>query len=358
MSGRKSSTGKGAKMNILQWFGHPGYVDQLIAGLATWAIVLVLAVCIVILTKGADLMVAGAVSLARLTSLSEIIIGATILSLGTTLPEVFVSVLSAWTGNPGLALGNGVGSIICNTGLILGFTCIVARVPVDRFFLDRTGVVLLIAGTLIVLFSLQAYMDSPNTPVLHRWVGLVFLVLLMLYLYFSYRWSRNQAALEPVAQDHSPQTIPTALILTATGLVGVVIGSRMLIPCAAEAAVRMGVSQDVVATTMVAFGTSLPELATAVVAIRKGHPQIMVGNVVGADILSCLFVIGAAATASPLQVTPNFFRFHFPAMLLILFSFRLFVSLNRDGWFKRAQGIWIFGVYLAYLALQYEFTFK
>ena len=84
----------------------------------------------------------------------------------------------------------------------------------------------------------------------------------------------------------------------------------------------------------------------------------MVGNVIGADILSCLFVIGAAALASPLQVPPNFFHFHFPAMLLILFSFRLFVSLNRDGWFKRAQGVWIFGVYLAYLALQYRFTFK
>ena len=301
-------------------------------------------------------MVAGVVSLARLTALSEIVIGATILSLGTTMPEVFVSVLSAWTGNPGLALGNGVGSVICNTGLILGFTCIVARVPVDRFFLDRTGFILIGAGSLMVLFSLQAYMDAPNAPVLHHWVGLVFLMLLAVYL--SYRWARKDTVPQDRTQERKLQNIPAALLLTALGLWGVIAGGRLLIPCAAEAATRMGVPQDVGATTIVAFGTSLPELATAVMAIRQGHPQIMAGNVIGADILSCLFVIGAASLASPLKVPPNFFHFHFPAMLLILFSFRLFVSLNRDGWFKRAQGVWIFGVYLTYLALQYRFTFK
>jgi cation:H+ antiporter len=345
-------------MTFLHWLGHPGYLDHLVAGLATWAILLTLAACIVILTKGADLMVAGAVTLARLTALSEIVIGATILSLGTTLPEVFVSVLSAWTGNPGLALGNGVGSIICNTGLILGFTCMVARVPVDRFFFDRTGSVLIGAGMLIVLFSLQAYLAAPDAPVLHRWVGVVFLVLLAGHLYLALRWSPKDAGAAPEPQDPHPQGVLAALVLTVIGLGGVVIASRMLIPCAAEAATRMGVPQDAVATTIVAFGTSLPELATAVMAIRQGHPQIMVGNVIGADILSCLFVIGAAAVASPLQVTPDFFRFHFPAMLLILFSLRGFVSLNRDGWFKRAQGAWIFGLYIAYIALQYEFTFR
>lgn len=139
------------------------------------------------------------------------------------------------------------------------------------------------------------------------------------------------------------------MVLLITGLAGIIMGSRLLIPCAAEAATRMGVAQDVVAATLVAFGTSLPELVTAVIAIRKGHSQIMVGNVIGADILNCLFVIGAAATASPLQITPNFFRFHFPAMLLILFSFRLLVTMNRDGWFKRVHGAWILGIYVLYM---------
>ena len=95
---------------------------------------------------------------------------------------------------------------------------------------------------------------------------------------------------------------------------------------------------------------------TAITSVRKGYPQIMVGNVVGADVLNCLFVIGAAATARPLAVPPNFFEFHFPAMLIILYSFRVFILMNKDGWFKRWQGIWILSVYVLYLILQYAFN--
>ncbi|MCF8043152.1 MAG: hypothetical protein K9L20_13685, partial [Desulfarculaceae bacterium] len=97
-----------------------------------------------------------------------------------------------------------------------------------------------------------------------------------------------------------------------------------------------------------------PELMTAISSVKKRQPQIMVGNVVGADVLNCLFVVGAAAVARPLTVPPNFYSFHFPAMLLILYSFRLFIRMNTDGWFKRWQGAWILGIYLVYLALQYS----
>ena len=95
---------------------------------------------------------------------------------------------------------------------------------------------------------------------------------------------------------------------------------------------------------------------TAITAVRKGHPEIMVGNVVGADVLNCLFVIGAAAAARPLEIPSNFFQFHFLAMLLILYSFRAFIFVNQDGWFKRSQGAWLLGIYLLYLLLQYVFN--
>jgi cation:H+ antiporter len=144
-----------------------------------------------------------------------------------------------------------------------------------------------------------------------------------------------------------------SVLCTLGGLVCVIASSRVLVPCAAEGASRIGVPQDIIAATLVAFGTSLPELMTAITAVRKGHPQIMVGNVVGADVLNCLFVVGAAAFARPLTVPPNFYSFHFPAMLLILYSFRLFIRMNTDGWFKRWQGAWILGIYLVYLVLQY-----
>jgi cation:H+ antiporter len=106
----------------------------------------------------------------------------------------------------------------------------------------------------------------------------------------------------------------------------------------------------------VAFGTSLPELMTAIAAVRKGHPEITVGNVVGADVLNCLFVIGAAATARPLAIPPNFFYFHFPAMLFILWSFRAFISMNKDGRFKRWQGVWLLSAYGIYVIMQYAFN--
>ncbi|MBU4575724.1 MAG: calcium/sodium antiporter [Desulfarculus sp.] len=328
-------------------------LHQMVAGMPMWGLLLLLIVCIVVLSKGADLMVDGAVALARRTGLPRIVIGATIISLGTTTPEMFVSVMAAWTGNPGLALGNGVGSIICDTGLIFGLMCIISRVPVRRYILNRTGWVQVGAATLLVLLALLALWQSPGAPVLGRGVGALLLVLLVGYLYMSYRWARQSGLVDEAEEDEPLWGLGKALGFTLLGLVGVIVGSRVLVPVAAEGASRLGVPQDVIAATLVAFGTSLPELMTAISSVKKRQPQIMVGNVVGADVLNCLFVIGAAAFARPLTVPPNFYSFHFPAMLLILYSFRLFIRMNTDGWFKRWQGVWILGIYLVYLGLQY-----
>ena len=173
----------------------------------------------------------------------------------------------------------------------------------------------------------------------------------------AYRWARVGEKDEEEDDEEEPDwgTLKS-FIFTFVGLLGVIISSRLLVPSAAEGAARVGVPQDIIAATLVAFGTSLPELMTAVTSVRKGYPQIMVGNVVGADVLNCLFVIGAAATARPLEVPPNFFNFHFPAMLVILYSFRVFIFMNKDGWFKRWQGAWILSVYVMYLILQYAFN--
>lgn len=328
----------------------------MIADFPTWGLLVTMAVCIYVLSKGADYMVDGAASLALRTGMPRIVIGATIISLGTTMPEMFVSVLAAWTGNPGLALGNGVGSIICDTGLIFGLMCIISRIPVKRYILNRTGGVQVGAATLLVVVSVVSYIATDGRPVLGRWVGLFFLGLLVGYLYMAYRWASTGEKDEEEEEEDPDWGTLKSLIFTVVGLLGVIVSSRLLVPTAAEGAGRLGVPQDIIAATLVAFGTSLPELMTAVTSVRKGHPQIMVGNVVGADVLNCLFVIGAAATARPLLVPPNFFEFHFPAMLMILYSFRVFIFMNKDGWFKRWQGSWILGVYVLYLILQYAFN--
>jgi len=342
---------------VLRWIGDETLLQSFVQGFPTAVLLAAIVVCIFMLSKGADWMIDGVIHLARRTGLPRIVIGATIISLGTTMPEAFVSVMAAWMGNPGLALGNGVGSIIADTGLIFGLICIVGRVPVNRFILNRTGWVQVGAATLLVVISIAVLWTTGGEPILRRWVGMLFLLLLAGYLFMTYQWAKQGASIAgELADDSELITLGMTFFLIGIGLFLVIVGARVLVPCAVCLADRMGVPEDVIAATMVALGTSLPELVTGIAAVKKGHPEIMVGNVVGADVLNCLFVIGAAAAAKPLVIPPNFFTFHFPAMLIILYSFRFFIFINRDGYFKRVQGSWLFTIYLVYLILQYAFN--
>jgi cation:H+ antiporter len=343
-------------MGVLRYVFDESFLAAALVDLHFFFLILLTAASIAVLSKGADWMIDGAVSLALRTRIPKIVIGATIISLGTTTPEAFVSVLAAWMGNPGLALGNAVGSIIADTGLIFGLTCVLAVTPADRFILNRTGWVQVGTATLLVGIAIVAFLITPAEPVLHRWVGVLFLLMLIGYMAISVRWARQRGVIaetEPSSHYDEPLSLLKSWILIVVGLTLVVAGAKILIPCATETAFRLGVPHDVIAATMVALGTSLPELITAISAVRKGHPEITVGNIVGADVLNCLFVIGASLLASPLAVPRTFFIFHFPAMLLILYSFRVFIFMNRDGTFKRWQGVWLLSIYLSYVALQY-----
>jgi cation:H+ antiporter len=342
---------------IFRWIGDEALLHNLVAGFSTYVLFIIIAVCLLLLIKGADWMIDGTVALARRTGLPRILIGATIISLGTTTPEAVVSVMAAWMGNPGLALGNGVGSIIADTGLIFGLTCLLTAVPVNRFILNRTGWVQVGVATLLVVISVISLITTTGEAALNRWVGLFLLVLLVCYMYITYVWARQGGDLATEGEDSDNSkfmSLGKCLLLVLGGLFLVVSGARVLVPSASEIAGRFGVPEDIIACTMVAFGTSLPELMTAIASVRKGHPEIMVGNVVGADVLNCLFVIGAAAVASPLAIPPNFFIFHFPTMLIVLYSFRVFIFMSKDGRFRRWQGAWLLGVYVAYVGLQYS----
>ena len=346
-------------METFRWLWDADALNNLMAGAPTLLLLVSIVICIAILSKGADWMVDGVVGLATRTGLPKIVIGATIISLGTTMPEAFVSVMAAWMGNPGLALGNGVGSIIADTGLIFGLACVLAPIPVNRFILNRTGWVQVGVATLLVIISVYALASMTGEPVLHRWVGIFFLILLAGYMYMTYRWSRQDpGSNEENRNDAGITNTGTCWLMVVGGVFMVVAGARILVPGASEIAFRIGVPDDVIAATMVALGTSLPELMTALASIRKGHPEIMVGNIVGADVLNCLFVIGAAAAVRPLSIPPNFFTFHFPAMLIILYSFRTFIFMNRGGWFKKWQGVWLLSVYMIYVVLQYALNIE
>jgi len=286
--------------------------------------------------------------------MSTVIIGATVVSLGTTAPEAFVSVMAAFDGKPGLALGNGVGSIICNMALVFGLCSSLTRVPKDTFALWRYGWVQTAVCVLLVasIYVVALRHGGIEGVVLSRWIGVGLCVLLVGYMMLSVRWSRSHPE---TLEAEAPPTVgagrgwrlvvPSALALLF-GLVLIIGGANVMVGSVGALCKHYGVPQSVLAVTLVAFGTSLPEL-TGVVALMKGHPGLLVGNIMGANILNMLFVVGASATVIPLAVPPEFFYLHLPMMLVALVLFRLY-GFGRSSHFYRRQGIGLVVLFAGY----------
>lgn len=324
---------------------------------------IVIIVTMAILVRGADLLVQEAVVLSYRSGIPKVVIGATVVSLGTTAPEAVVSVLAAFQGKPGLALGNAVGSIICDTGFILGLTCLISPLPLDRKIVNRQGWIqfgcgiLLVAACIPWLNITRIFVEGGN---LSRATGFLFFIFLAVYLWKSISWARDDTLEnDPDFSDEqsgAEGALASAwvLIKLATGIFLVVGASWILIPCVSESSVRLHVPDSIIAATMVAFGTSLPELVTALTATLKGYGELAVGNVIGADILNVLFVAGASSAFTPggLDATVPFFKLYFPSMLLILVVFRIGISVSGDR-LKRRFGAVMLGTYLFVTAASY-----
>ncbi len=333
-------------------------------GPTEWLLWLMAGGAVVLLVVGADKVVSSAAKVASALGMSKVLIGATIVSLGTTSPEAAVSVNAAIGGDGGMSLGNGVGSIICDTALVFGLCCCLKELPKDRFILNRHGWLQLGSGVLLTVIALIAWAIAGDMT--NAWIGrpagVLLLVLLAGYLALSVRWARQRPELIPeeVMQAEVPDKAVAAVKAGATtlklvvilliGLAMIIIGSEFLIGSMKVIAANHGVPSAVIAVTLVALGTSLPELVTALAAVIKGHPELLLGNVIGADILNVLFVIGASATAVPLRVDPVFYTFLLPSMLVVLVLFRVFIFLPGDR-FRRWQGIPLLGAYVAFVVI-------
>ncbi len=336
----------------------------------TWLLVLLVACSLYTLSKGADILVDEAVSLSLHWGVPKIIIGATIVSLGTTLPEASVSVLAALNGNPDLALGNAIGSIIADTGLIIGIASLLGRLPVDKTIVDRQGKIQVWSGILLAIVSLP-FLSKDGTGNISQWVGWFFIGLLIFYNYFSIKWSKSSDSStsskistsatsdteddfdkEIFVEENNP--IAIQILKLFVGIALVIGSSKILIPAVEISAIRVGIPQSIIAATLIAFGTSLPELVTAITAVRKGHGELAVGNIVGADILNVLFVVGGAAavTKGGLNVPVNFYKLQIPTMIIVLVTFRLF-SRGKKEEITKKEGFILFLIYLIYLILNY-----
>ena len=313
------------------------WISGIVEQLPIVLLFLIIAAAIAILVKGADLLVDQAVSLSVKWGVPKMLIGATIVSIGTTLPEAAVSVFAAVKGAPGLAMGNAVGSIIANTGLILGFAVIVGRVPVDPKLVSRQTWIQVSSAFLLVIVCIP-FLSLNNIFIvggrLPQIVGAAFILLLCLYIWRSIAWSKSAP---PDAVDDSTMSIHSdvkpiiAVLELILGVAMVIVGSQILIPAVEETAIRLQIPNTIIAATLVAFGTSLPELVTAITAVRRGHGELAIGNVLGANVLNVLFVSGAAAavTRNGLDVPPQFFYLFFPSLMFVVIVLR--VGIGRTS---------------------------
>ena len=333
-------------------------LEQFYARQSGWLLGIEIVVILGVLGKAADWLVGEAVVLSERSGLPKVIIGATVVSLGTTAPELAVSVLAALKGQPEMALGNAVGSVICDTGLILGLACLIKPLKMPRSIVNRQGWLQFAAGWLLIAACWPWGGGNPFEVGgnMSQKFGFVFLGLLVGYLVMSVHWAKSAGGVTELEEFETDAAAPMGLVIGKLLVaIGLVVGaSHFLIPAIQEAAVRLGVPEGVVAATLVAFGTSLPELVTAITAARKDHGDLAIGNVIGADILNVLFVAGASASLTPtgLVAGPDFFRVLLPCMLLVLIIFRVGVTFSGER-MKRPLGAVLLLAYVVFLVLSF-----
>ncbi len=321
-------------------------------GLSTFILFIIIAISLSLLSKGADVLVNEAVALSLRWGVPKMIVGATIVSLGTTLPEATVSVLAAINGNPDLALGNAIGSIIADTGLIVGIAALIGELPINRKAMDSQGRLQLMSGVLLAIVSLPFLSKGPEGRI-SQWMGFIFIGLLILYIIRTINSARN-INIDTSVESSEDSNLFLQLIKLALGIALVIASSKVLIPSVEIVAIRIGIPQGIIASTLVAFGTSLPELVTAITAVRKGHGELAIGNIIGADILNVLFVVGSAAavTKGGLLVPISFYKLQIPTMLIVLLAFRLFAK-TKESRITKLEGLFLLGMYVIYLFLNY-----
>ena len=303
----------------------------------------------VLLLGGAEVMVRGAVQVATRLGLSSLLIGMTVVAFGTSAPEMVVSMNAALSGTSGIAMGNVVGSNTANILLILGATCMVAPVLVDPKAIMRDGIMLLGASVFFVWISLLGHIGST--------IGAAMVLVLVIYFVQAYlRERKNGSASAKLHERETEEFKDIEINMWAAwaffifGLAGVIYGADLLVESGTEIARSLGVSEEVIGITIIAFGTSLPELAASVVAAFRGHTDVAVGNIVGSNLFNILLVAGGVAAVHPLDVPEQIQRFDLWVMLAATIGLFAYLALGKR--FRRREGVLLLSAYGGYVALQ------
>ena len=292
-----------------------------------------------LVAKGGDLFVDSSIAIGHALRVPRFFIGGTLVSLATTTPELVVSAMASGVGDAGIALGNAIGSCICNIGLIIGTVALLTPVEVEqRGFVSR-ATWMVSAAVLVIVFTWDRTLSRP--------LAMLLLALSFGYLAWDYvgiRHRRRQAV-----DSESPDTsgLTRAVTSFAIGAVLIVFGSRLLVDSGGSLAAALGVPSVIIGLSVVAIGTSLPELVTGVSAARKGVPDLSLGNIIGANILNLLLIIGVSGTINPLTLD-RFTQFYSYGWLALFFA--TFIGLATTGRFHRRGGLLLIGLYVVYIA--------
>lgn len=300
---------------------------------------LLLLLGLVLLLFSGKYLVRGSVAMANYYKISKLVIGVTVVSFGTSAPEMFVSTLAAYKGHPDVALGNIIGSNIANVALVLAITAIIFPIPVRSNSVKLDAPFMLAISGLLLVYMLDLRLS--------RTEGISFIVLLAAYLVFIIRKSRSSyESAEENTEDKL--AIWQALVMVLASAVGLALGSKLLVDNATIIADNLGVSERVIAITVIAFGTSLPELATSAIAAFKKEMDISIGNIIGSNIFNILAVFGVASIVKPMNFDTKFIGVDIYWMLAISVLLFLFILPFKGGKLTRFKGFLLFAVYGVY----------
>lgn len=294
----------------------------------------------VLLVKGGDYLVEGSVSIARKAKLSSMVIGMTVIGFGTSAPEMLVSVNAALADSPGIALGNVVGSNIANIALILGVTGLLFTCATDKHTLR--------VDLPFMIFACAALFAVGMTGEIGRIAGIVGMLSLVAFLVWQIRASRRMGDADvPQAENTPLHSLPVSAIMVVLSIAAMIFGANLLVEGAKNVAAALGVSERVIGLTVVAVGTSLPELFASVMSAKRGETDLAIGNIIGSVSFNVFFVVGISATISPISGSDQgfFLDYLLMSVLAVLLWFFLFTRRTLERW----EGALLLAIYVAYI---------
>lgn len=303
---------------------------------------LLIIVGFVLLVKCADLFVDGCSSVAKALGIPSLIIGLTIVAFGTSAPEAAVSITASIKGMNDISIGNVVGSNICNLLLVLGFSGLFGTLVAKKKVITRDFVYAIFASVVLLILSLKYFTTGGTEGVVTRTDGLILLCFLVIYVYALLGDAIRSSKAKEDKEKFEIKSIPYIII----GIIGIILGGQLVVDSAQDIAEMLHVGDSVIALTVVAIGTSLPELVTSTVAVRKGETDLAIGNVIGSNIFNILFVLGLSSSISP--VTYQFASF-VDMIIMLVVSIFVYILTVKNRNINRFEGVILLSLYAVYM---------